>query len=487
MNRNSRLVSRLLFSLVFTMFAAPALFFAGCGSNNAAAPALDADAGDRDVISATDDGSSGSLDGAIGSDAHVAQGDASADVPLCTRPDGGAGVEQMITGGSFACLRSNGQIRCWGDNTQGQLGDGVATHDACPAECSQHPVVVSGITDAIQISAGGNSACALRANGKVACWGINLQGQLGDGIATHSTCDDGYDCSRTPVEVANVSDAIGVAVGYQHACALKSDGTVMCWGGDDDGQLGRVGLGTDTCAVPGSEPPFSYPCARQPVEVPGISGGIAISAGYNHTCILQSNGSVWCWGYSEFGELGNGDLDITSDGGAQVSGLSDVTAIAAGYEHTCALHHDGTTSCWGWAMDGEIGDGPGAHTACNGADCAPTPLQVSNLSGVRSLAGFWTSTCATLGDGGAACWGGDLQGEIGDGPGSDSCNDGACRNTPAAVANVANVVAVSGGGHFSCFLEQNCTVACTGADDHSQLGDGTTTTVDAPVVSIDVE
>jgi len=172
-------------------------------------------------------------------------------------------VVQVSTGTSHTCARrASGEVLCWGRDDGGELGDGLATHTACRAcACSPTPVLVSGLTDAIDISANGVHTCALRASGEVVCWGGNASGQLGDGVATHEACP-GEDCSRLPVAVSGLEDAVQISSGMQHTCARRASGAVVCWGDNSAGALGT----NATLSVCRSGD-VDFDCSRMPVAV----------------------------------------------------------------------------------------------------------------------------------------------------------------------------------------------------------------------------
>ncbi|MGC9079924.1 MAG: RCC1 domain-containing protein, partial [Nanopusillaceae archaeon] len=182
----------------------------------------------------------------------------------------------IAAGGSHTCaLLSDGTVKCWGSNDDGQLGDGTNVY-------RHTPVIVQNLSNAIAIAAGESHTCALLSDGTVWCWGYNAFGQLGYG--TYFT--DRY----TPVKVQNLSNAIAIAAGGYHTCALLSDRTVWCWGSNYFGQLGD-GTREDR---------------HTPVKVQNLSNVIAIAAGWYHTCALLYDGTVWCWGDNDDGQLGDG-------------------------------------------------------------------------------------------------------------------------------------------------------------------------------------
>jgi alpha-tubulin suppressor-like RCC1 family protein len=215
----------------------------------------------------------------------------------------------------------------------------------------------------------------------------------------------------SPVALPGVTTAIAVSVGYQHSCALLADTTVKCWGGNDYGQLGN---GTFT----------PLECCGSPlaaVSVLGITGAIAISAGYQHSCALLADTTVKCWGYNYYGQLGNGTNAGYNTGlstAVTVSGITGATAISAGRDHSCALLADTTVNCWGLNDRGQLGDGTTTNSS--------TPMTVTNVSGAAAIGvGLWHS-CALLADHTLKCWGGNESGGLGNGTTTDS-------NTPVSV------------------------------------------------------
>ena len=238
------------------------------------------------------------------------------------------GVSAISAGSDHTCaLTSAGEIKCWGSNGSGGLGNnGMAK--------TQVSVDVVGLSSGINtISAGDGHTCALTSAGAVKCWGYNAFGQLGN----NSTAD-----TQVPVDVIGLSSGVSaISAGRLHTCALTIAGIVKCWGFNFYGQLGNNGTAN----------------AQVPVDVIGLSSGVsAISVGSGHTCALTSAGGVKCWGANWDGQLGNSST--TSSGvPMDVVGLSSgVGAISAGNSHTCALTIAGTVKCWGLNRFGELGN-----------------------------------------------------------------------------------------------------------------------------------
>ena len=273
-------------------------------------------------------------------------------------------------------LRSDGTVWAWGSNGNGRLGDGtVMTRTS--------PVQVRELTDIIAITAGIEHSMALRSDGTVWAWGSNWQSQLGDGTTTHRF---------TPVQVSALTDIVDLAAGGSHSMALRSDGTVWSWGSNSAGQLGD---GTITQRL-------------TPVQAVGLSDVTAIESGGSHSLALRSDGTMWVWGRNESGQLGDGTTTrrLTP---IQVRELSDVTAIAgggpnAGASHSLALMSDGTVWVWGSNAWGQLGDGTTIGRR--------TPIQVSGLSDVTAIAGGITHSLVVDGNR-VRAFGDDREGQLG--------------------------------------------------------------------------
>ena len=343
----------------------------------------------------------------------------------CPPPTPGSPI---VGGGEHSCALKQdvGTVSCWGENFQGELGDGTTTGRLTPT-----PVL--GLTGATAIATAWAHSCALEGDGTVSCWGNNFVGELGDGT--------GID-RLTPTPVSGLTGVTAISTGGDHSCALKQDRTVSCWGWNGDGQLGD-----------GTDDPRSTPTL-----VVGLTGVTAISAGPFQSCALKRNGTVVCWGANGHGELGDGTTDdrLTP---TPVSGLTGANAIATDYAHSCALKGNGTATCWGYNDFGQLGDGTTTNRL--------TPTPVLGLTSATAINAGDYHSCALKANGTVTCWGDNSNGQLG-----DSTTDQ--RLTPTLVTGLTSATAITAAYAHSCALKDDGTVACWGYNHYGQLGDGTT-------------
>ncbi len=329
-------------------------------------------------------------------------------------------------GFAHACaLLPGGTVDCWGT-------------DFTAAGPSTTPSPVSGLAGASSLSVGGYFACAL-SSGTVDCWGDNGNGELGSGTMGFG--------SETPGPVSGLHGVMALTAGYAHACALLSGGAVACWGDNYSGQLGD---GTMTSS-------------STPVPIAGLHGVTAVFAGPYYTCALGAGGSVQCWGTDPSGHWPTPH---------SVGGLRCVTAIAAGDQHACALVSGGTVECWGDNSYGQVGS-----AGVGGTLSAPRPLV--GLSDVIAVTAGDSFTCALLSGGTVECLGKDDSGQLGNGAVTTSPT-----STPVAVSGLAGVTRIAAGASSAsvCALLADGAVECWGNNFAGQLGNGTSTRSDVPVV-----
>jgi alpha-tubulin suppressor-like RCC1 family protein len=369
----------------------------------------------------------------------------------------GSRIAAGLSGNHVCAVKEDGTVRCWGSNSAGQLGNGSGG----AGQFSASPVTVSGLTDAVAVAAGAEHSCALRATGSIVCWGSNDRGRLGDGTTTTPRL--------TPVPVVNPNGStllgvVAIATGVNHTCAVLFDGTARCWGAKSFSKLG-------TGEAVGTPPIFLSSAAT----VASLTDAVSIAAGINHTCAVRASGAVSCWGANDLAQLGNGSRDITQGHNVPVDvpGLSDVTGVAAGGNHSCALRANGTVRCWGANSRGQVGDG-------TVADARLSPTAVQGLGGVVTLALGDEFSCARRADGDVRCWGRGDGGQLGDlgtidQPTQDSvivsrsCGLSGCTFPP-----LADATDIATGQRHGCALQADDRIRCWGTNTLGQLGDGDT-------------
>jgi len=370
-------------------------------------------------------------------------------VPL---PGGAISLADGFYGG-YALLE-NGQVWGWGYNNYGNLGDGTTTQRPVPVRAGSLTGVIKILTSQSQQEA--YSVYALKSDGTVWSWGYNGYGQLGDGSVTVRT---------SPVQVSGLTNVVDVEASngpYGSPCALKSDGTVWCWGYNGYGQLGD---GSTTQR-------------NTPVQVSGLTNVISIEStggdAPSHNCALKSDGTVWSWGYNGYGQLGDGSTTNRYTP-VQVSGLTNVKSIFLGggqHGSSYAILNDGTVRSWGYNGYGQLGDGS--------VTVRTTPVN-PGLTNVKQMAiagrGSYSTTCALLNDGTAKCMGYYGYGQVGVG-------DTTPKYTPTTVAGLKNAQKIWAKGSsnmtYFCVLLDSGALKCWGYNGNGQLGIGNVAPVYTP-------
>ena len=346
-------------------------------------------------------------------------------------------VSHLATGDSHTCaLLHNGVVRCWGDNTYGQLGINALLSSATP-------VNVSSFDDgqfAVSIAAGKSHTCALLNSGAIACWGDNGFGSLGN----QSFMD-----SWSPMTVFN-SDGrfVSVAAGGFTTCAIDVASDLWCWGSNSFGQVG----------VNSTETSFSTPQLVHGQD--GAHSFVSVEVGANHVCAVSDIGTTWCWGANASSQRGDGGSSVARVP-TQTSSLgTSITArqVSSGDLHTCAMLNTAHVKCWGSNTSGRLGDGT---TTLRSA-----PTSVVNLTSATAISAGASHTCAISG-GVSYCWGSNNNGRLG----IDSTT---ASHVPTQVLLPTGVHTreISAGAAHTCVLLDTADVMCWGDNQSGQLGDG---------------
>lgn len=330
-------------------------------------------------------------------------------------------------GGHSCAVVTGGVVSCWGENTNGELGDSTTQNRTTP-------VVARNLVGAESVGAGDHHSCAVTISGTVYCWGQNTAGQLGDGTTT---------LRKVPTLVSGVTNAKQVAAGLSHTCAVLNSGRVDCWGQNTYGQLGD---GSNT-----SRSTF--------VEVQGITNAVWVSTGNTFSCAVLSTGAAQCWGGNSSGQLGNNDT-ANAVTPVAVSTLSTAVAVASGSKSSCATLSDGTVACWGDNSSQQLGDGTSTNRK--------VPVPVSGLTGARVATVGDNHACAVLLSGAMKCWGENINGKLGDGTTTNAA-------TPVSVAGISSGLTPTASDQNSCVRLSDGTIKCWGLNSIGQVGDGTTT------------
>ncbi|MBC7690333.1 MAG: choice-of-anchor D domain-containing protein [Methylotenera sp.] len=354
----------------------------------------------------------------------------------------GSAISQIVAGDSHTCaLYQSGQVKCWGSDASGQLGNDAAFAN------SATPVWVSGITTAVQIAAGANHTCARLAAGTVQCWGTNTNGQIGNNTKPTP--------QPVPVTVTGLSSVLSIAAGGSHTCAAISGAVPKCWGSDANGQLSILATSSDQAL---------------PAATSGASNSLSIITGRNHTCSRTTASNAECWGSNSSAQVGNSSGTDRNTAINVITG--SVSQLSAGDSHTCSLMASGTLKCWGDNTYGQLGDGTNTISI--------SPKNISGVSSVSSISLGNNHSCMLLNSGDAQCWGNDSNGQLGNN--STILNESAPStvNLPAG-----SVSLISAGGDHSCALLNTNAVMCWGKNASGELGtNGSTSNQPVPVSTV---
>jgi alpha-tubulin suppressor-like RCC1 family protein len=324
----------------------------------------------------------------------------------------------------------------WGDEWEGALGNGIfgwnlAGKDAQQVDTPAPVALPAGVTQLVALETDG---IALLSNGTVAVWGSNEHGQLGDGSR---------DARARPYVLPGLTGITQVTGHLYNVIALDSSGAVWVWGDNSYGEAGNGTLGGDVLL---------------PRRVPGLSGVVQVAAGNGSDYALRSDGTVRAWGDNNDGELGDGTT-VSRVFPVQVAGLTGISKIAAGAATAYAIRPDGSVMAWGSNQGGLLGNGTGTGMGAS-------PVQVPGLAGVSQIsAGLGSTFALTFAAGTVWAWGGNSEGELGDGTTT-------ARFSPEQTG-LTGVSQIAAGGLVAAAVLSNGSVTTWGIDTEGELGTST--------------
>ena len=380
-----------------------------------------------------------------------------------------------------------GGVKCWGTNYFGELGNGTSQ---TPSYTPTSVLASSGggpLQGTTSVAIGIGTVCVSLNSGQARCWGSGTGGTLGNGSAgSNSAATALYPTAVMASAASPTTSLTGVKEVSLNtsstACALMQDTGVKCWGSGTTGQLGNGGTASSTYPV---DVRASASDASRLLGVRKVSMGRG-----NAACALMETGGVKCWGYKNYGQLGNGEtansaspapVDVLASAGGPA--LSGVTDLFVGTSYACAVVTGGGVKCWGLGTGGQLGNG--------GVVSSNVPVSVwtgngnsTPLSGVRSLSGGYDHVCAAMENGGMVCWGKNTYGQFGNGATSGTAVPYPVAVTAPAGAQTPGYTVVAAGVYSTCGL-YNGALYCWG---QGPVGNGTgagNTTLPAAVSTSD--
>lgn len=322
-------------------------------------------------------------------------------------------------------LKIDGTLWTWGDNINGQLGDGTNTDKLRPVQI--------GTSNWTKISAGPSCSAAIRADGTLWTWGHNAYGQLGDGTTI---------MRNTPAQVGTATDWVNIAIGASHMVAVKSNGTLWAWGTNNNGQLGDGSTVDKTV----------------PVQIGTATDWLSVASRANHTLAIKTDGTLWTWGDNSTGQLGDGTL-IAKTSPVQIGTDTNWKVIDGGRSHSVGIKTDGTLWTWGDNKWGQLGDGT--------AISKTTPTQVGTDVNWKSIStNYIGSSIALKTNGSLWAWGHNSSGQLGDGTETH-------RYAPVNMMTTTDWQSITAGGQNTFAINTKGFLVGCGYNLWGALGDGT--------------
>jgi len=396
-------------------------------------------------------------------------------------------------GSAHSCfMLDNGSVKCWGENSYGQLGLGDTwTRGDNSSEMGDNLTIVdlgSGRT-ATAIVAGSNHTCAILDNESVKCWGFNAFGQLGLGDTNNrGDASDEMGDNLNVVDLGSGIKAKAIAAGNQHTCAIIDNESIKCWGANASGQLG---LGNTSNRGDGSNQMGGNLTA---IDLGSGRTAKVIATGGSHTCAVLDNASVKCWGENNYGQLGLGDLNNRGDEPDEMGnflpsvdlGSETATSITTGTGYTCVLLDDNSTEplsnvkCWGRGNYGQLGNKKtlpiNSTPSTNAINLGTGITGVATARKATAIAAGNFHTCAILDNSSIKCWGFNASGQLGQGDTSTVWRASDLGDSLLAVDLGAGRTAraIATGDNQTCAILDDASIKCWGSNTAGQLGLGDT-------------
>jgi len=337
---------------------------------------------------------------------------------------------RVLSAFAQTCMVLDGALSCWGDDTQGAVGVLGSAVQPRPLKIANEPY--------LDVCAGEQHSCALRVDGTLSCWGTNKFGELGVGD---------FQPREQPTELTT-RRFHSIACGGHNSCAIAQRGELYCWGENWEGKLGQDDPPRE---APGTKPDMAVPVRVDPDRLYSH-----VSVGQGHVCAI-SEGSLYCWGRNDKGQLGVRETDAQFRKPMQVAAGTLFARVAAGQDHTCAIDGEGKLLCWGENTDGLLG----LQTE---VAIVRTPAAVGDDSDHVEVTANWFHTCALKKGGTLECWGRNEEGQLGQG-------DSMLRTVPTRVGPEFRWKSFAVGQFHTCAFDADGPW-CWGANLEGQLGTG---------------